>query len=137
MSETYLNDTSFKYPIQVSSIPSTVDLYSFTSGTLPANTALIITWTTTPATPQLSLWNFHWSVRLGADNANNNWPDGTSLTANQANTEINMHTSALLSNDRTNVRKNKLVMKNSSADSFGYYNYFKSYSFAPSVGSTA
>lgn len=137
MSDFYIGDPSFKYPIMVASIPTANGLYSYNSGTLNATTNYIVTWTTIPSRSQLSLWNFHWTVRFGSDTAAHEWPNGASLTADQRNVNITSYTDAINSNDATNVRVNRIRMVNESASSFAFYMYFKSYSFATNVGSTS
>lgn len=132
----YNGDPSFKNPILISSIPPDPDNYSYFNTTLGANTQLVVSWTTTPTRPQLSLWDFLVSVRFGADDAAHNYPNGSSLTVNQSLVEVTMYTDAIQSDDNTNMRYTRVIMKNTSADSFTSYMYFKSYSFTTSVGST-
>ena len=134
--ETLVGDPSVNKPILISSVPTGSNFFSFTSGTLPASTQLTIVWTTTPAQPQLSLWNFHYTVRFGADTAGKEWPNGSGLTADQSNIIVTNFTEALESNDKFNVRINKIVMRNPTATPQTFYMYFKSFSFANSVGGT-
>lgn len=132
--ELFISDPSFKYPILISTIPVDPDTYSFASGSIPANSQTTIVWVTTASRPQLSLWNFHFTIRFGTDDDAHKWPNGGSLTGNQISTEVSMFTDALDSYDPVNNRVNKIVIKNTSADTFNYYCYFKSYTFATSVG---
>lgn len=137
MAELFNSDPSFKYPILISSIPVDPDTYSYTTGTVPATSQLTISWTSTASRPQLSLWNFLFSMRFGTDDLAHQWPNGASLTSNQATVEVSMHTDLASSYDPLNKRVNRIVVKNTSADTFSYFCYFKSYTFATSVGSTA
>lgn len=132
--EIFIGDPSLKSPILISSIPTDPTVFSLSSGTLAATSQLNIIWTTTAARPQLSLWNFLMTMRFGVNDSDHDWPNGSGLTGNQAIVEISMHTDALISDDTQNLRRNKIIVKNTSADSFPYWNYFKAYTFATSVG---
>lgn len=134
MTDLHIGDPSLKYPILISSIPTAVDEYSVVSGTVSASSQFTIRWLTSPANKQLTLWDFHWEVRLGTDEADSVWPDGFNLTANQALTQIYAFTDAVESDDETNTRVNKITIRNESASTFSFFMYFKSYSFASAVG---
>lgn len=137
MGEVYITDLSLNKPIKIGSIPAALATYSLLNGTMNANTIHTITWTTTPSQPQLSLWNFAWTVRFGTNAANYEWPLGSSLTTNQKNVDISYYRDAISANESINRVVHKIIMRNSSADTFSYYNYVKAYTFATSVGSSA
>jgi hypothetical protein len=134
--EIYVRDPSLKKPLLISSIPSEIGMYSFISGTVGANSQVNFIWTTEPDSPQLSLWNFHWTLRLDADAPDNEWPYGSNIIAAASFFEAWGFTDALRSNDLTNQRVNIIVLKNLTAGPADYFLYFKSYSFANSIGAT-
>lgn len=136
MAEVYITDLSLNKPIKIGSIPTALSTYSLNTGVLNANTQTTIIWTTTPSQPQLSLWSFGYSIRFGSNLAGYEWPNGASLTNNQATVKVTCHLDVLASNEKTNQVVHKLIMSNGSADTFNYYQFVKAYTFATSVGSS-
>lgn len=137
MGEVYITDLALNKPIKVASIPATINTYSAFNGTLGANEQEWVTWTTTPTLPQTSLWNYAVSIRLGTNSSGYTWPNGSSLTTNQQLVQVSVVRQALGANERTNVVVHTVVMRNESADSFAYYMYFKTWTFATSIGTSA
>jgi hypothetical protein len=130
----YNGDPTIKYPILVSGIPIDPAGASLATGTIPANTIYTIRWTSTPAQPQLSLWNFSWDLIVGDLTINNVWPDGADLTAAEYGLRVTAFTSLDESRDQVNLRVNKIIIINASGSSIPYWCYFKAYTFATSVG---
>lgn len=139
MGEVYITDISLNKPIKVASIPSALNTYSTFNSTLNANSQYWVRWTTTPTLPQTSIWNVAVGVRFGTNSAAYNWPDGASLTNNQQLVQVMVMRQAINSN--VNEASNRIVhtvmMRNGSADSFAFYMYFKTWTFATSIGTSA
>ena len=136
-SELYYGDPSFKNPILISSIPALYGFYSLSTGTIGANSTFTLRWVTTADRPQVSLWNFVHTLRLGTNDANHTWPYGSSLTANEIALRVTFYTDALDSDDAINRRYNNVVMRNDSGSTITFFSIFKSYTFSTSVGQTS
>lgn len=132
--EKYIGDPSLKEPLQISSLPVESDLYSYISGTIGANSQLNILWTATPDRPQLSLWNFAFTINLGVDDADHAWPNGASLNTDQQSLYVMMIPDAVTADDLLNIKQNKVVCRNNSASSIPFFFYFKAYTVSTAVG---
>lgn len=132
--ELYQQDPSYKQPILISTIPTDPALASLTSGTVNANSQFNIMWTTYPDNPQLSLYNSHWTIRLGTNAAGYEWPYGANVLATSNNYEISSHTDIV----RTDYLRNRIytviVLKNNTASPVNFWCYFKTLTFASSMG---
>lgn len=137
MSEVYITDISQVKPIKIGSIPATINTYSYTSGTLSNGEQEWVVWTSTPTLPQTSLWNAAVTIRFGTDSANYEYPGGSSLTTNQKLVQVNLFRNALQPDEKINQVSFSVVMRNESVDSFSYYMYYKVWTFATSIGTSA
>lgn len=137
MSEVYITDISQIKPIKIASIPATINTYSYITGTLSAGEQEWVIWTSTPSLPQTSLWNVAVTVRFGTDSANYEYPAGSSLTTNQKLVQLSMFRNALQPDEKINQVSHSILMRNNSVDSFSYYMYYKVWTFATSIGTSA
>lgn len=132
----YIGDPSLKEPLLISTIPAELDLASFISGSIAANSIININWTTYPDKPQLSLYNVHFTVRLGTNSAGYEWPYGASIISTAHNYEIHHHIDIVRTDYLRNRITTVMILKNNTASPINYYCFFKTLTFATSMGVT-
>ena len=130
----YVGDPSLKEPPLITMIPSGIDQASLATGTINANSQVNILWTTFPDKPQLSLYNAHFTVRLGANLSGREWPYGIALPSSAFNYEISSHTDIIQTDYLLNRICTVIVMKNLTGSPVDYWCFFKTLTFATSMG---
>lgn len=130
----YIGDPSLKTPLLISSIPAELDLASFLAGSIAANSIFIITWEVIPDKPQLSLYNVHFTVRLGTNSAGYEWPYGASIIGTADDYEITHHIDIVRTDYLRNRIATVMVLKNNTASPINFYCFFKTLTFATSMG---
>lgn len=135
MATPFRSDVAVANYIRTGHIPGD-DSASTTSYTLATGTIQTTTWTTTPAKPALSLWNYHLTLRVDTDDDNHKWPNGSSLSAAQSSLRVACYIDQVATNDDTNQLVVKICVENFSGSNRTIYMKYKTYSYAYVTGAS-
>jgi hypothetical protein len=113
------------------------DSVSSSVSTFATGTIQTITWTTTPADSFLSLWNYHFTIRVDVDDNDHVWPNGSALTAAQSSLRVANYIDWYLTDDNRNKLVVKIHIENYSGSNRTVYLKYKTYTFAYTTASTA
>lgn len=132
----FTRDAGQRPILTVQSVPLGFDwLQGSTS--LASNAAATFNVTITPADSRLSLWNYLISVRVDVDDDDHLFPSGDALTSEQRALRLYNWIDFAESSDLSNMRKYKIRLENSGAETHTYYLLFKAYSFAAVTGASS
>ena len=137
MTDVLINDNNVDRRIPISGLPLDVDTYSTVSSSVPSNSILTFTWTTSVGMRYLSLFNFALALRVDTNANTHKWPQGSSLTASQRSLRVSTYQDVLASDDKINKKVYVTHIENYSADSHTIYMWYKTYTFAYITGSSA
>lgn len=132
--EVYIGDPSIKEPILISTIPPNPALANLYAGSVNANSQFNVLWTTYPDKPQLSLYNVHYTVRLGTNATGWEWPYGASILPTCTEYEISHHIDIVGTDYLRNRIYTVIAIKNNTGSPINFWCYFKTLTFATSMG---